>query len=689
MDEQLSRQQYQALCKQIAAHDERYYQHDAPSISDADYDALRKQLLAMETQHPEWVDAQSPSNKVGAAPQKHFKKITHAKPMLSLQNAFTQDDVEEFIERVRRFFGLDPASCFDIVAEPKIDGLSFSARYEKGILRYAATRGDGQEGEDITQNMKTIAGFPQALKAELVPDVLEVRGEVFMDKADFASLNATRLASGEASFANPRNAAAGSLRQLNPAITAERKLQYFVYAWGEVSYEIAATQYDTVQKLAAFGFRINPEMVRCSNAQELMSYYQKIVQNRSGLPYDIDGVVYKIDALEYQKKLGYIARSPRFAIAHKFAAEQAFTVIDAIDIQVGRTGALTPVARLAPVTVGGVVVSNATLHNEDEIARKDIRVGDTVCVQRAGDVIPQVLYVVKEKRAQDSVAYCYPSHCPICNSEAYREPSEAVRRCMGGLLCDAQRLEHLKHFVSRGAFNIEGLGEKVLESFYEQGLVVKAEDIFTLKARDEMSRARLRNREGWGEKSAENLFLAIEKSRDISLSRFIYALGIRHIGAQTAKLLAEHYGNFETWLEAVQNAQDLSSDSYGELMAIDGIGEIVAQSLIHTVCDPLHLSLIKNLATYVRFYPEVARQFDSPVAGKTVVFTGTLTTIPRDAAKAHAERLGAKVASSVSSKTDYVIAGEDAGSKLKKARELNLTILDESAWLALVDGVDA
>lgn len=689
MDEQLSRQQYQTLCEQIAAHDARYYQLDAPSISDADYDALRKQLHAIETQHPEWMDAQSPSNKVGAAPQKHFKKIAHSQPMLSLQNAFTQNDVEEFIERVRRFLGLDSTSYFDIVAEPKIDGLSFSARYEQGILQYAATRGDGQTGEDITENMKTIAGFPQALKVELVPDVLEVRGEVFMDKADFASLNAMRLANGEVSFANPRNAAAGSLRQLNVAITAERKLKYFVYAWGQVSHELAATQYDTVQKLATFGFRINPEMMRCSNVQELMSYYQKVAQNRTALTYDIDGVVYKIDSLEYQKKLGYIARSPRFAIAHKFAAEQAFTVVDAIDIQVGRTGALTPVARLAPVTVGGVVVSNATLHNEDEIARKDIRVGDTVCVQRAGDVIPQVLYVVKEKRSQDAQAYTYLSYCPICNSEVYREPSEAVRRCMGGFLCDAQRLEHLKHFVSRGAFNIEGLGEKVLEMFYEQDLVVNAEDIFTLKARDDMSLARLRNREGWGEKSAENLFLAIEKSRDISLSRFIYALGIRHIGAQTAKLLAEHYGNFETWLNAVQDAQDISSESYGELTAIDGIGEIIAQSLVHTICDPLHLSLIKNLASYIRFLPEIARQFDSPVAGKTVVFTGTLATLSRDAAKAYAERLGAKVASSVSSKTDYVIAGADAGSKLKKARELNLTILDESSWIALIDGADA
>lgn len=689
MNEPFTQQEYRELCEQITAHDERYYQHDAPSISDADYDALRKQLLAMETQHPEWVSAQSPSKKVGAAPHKSFTKIAHTQPMLSLQNAFTQEDVEEFIERVRRFLGFDSTYPLMIVAEPKIDGLSFSARYEKGILQYAATRGDGQTGEDITENMKTIARFPHMLQAECVPDILEVRGEVFMDKTDFAALNAARLASGEAVFANPRNAAAGSLRQLNPAITAERKLQYFVYAWGQISHELAATQYDTVLALAAFGFQINPEMVRCSNAQQLMQYYLKISQNRSVLPYDIDGVVYKIDALEIQKKLGTIARFPRYAIAHKFAAEQAFTVIDAIDIQVGRTGALTPVARLAPVTVGGVVVSNATLHNEDEIARKDIRVGDTVCVQRAGDVIPQVLYVVKEKRPADSTLFSYPTHCPICQSEAYREPGEAVRRCTGGLLCDAQKLEHLKHFVSRGAFNIEGLGEKVLEMFYEQGLVVNAEDIFTLKARDDMSLTRLRNREGWGEKSAENLFLAIEKSRDISLSRFIYALGIRHIGAQTAKLLAEYYGNFETWINAMQEAQDMSSESYGELMAIDGIGQIVAQSLIHTVCDPLHLSLIKNLATYVRFLPEAARQSDSPVAGKTVVFTGTLTTLTRDAAKAQAERLGAKVANSVSSKTDYVIAGVDAGSKLKKARELNLTILDESAWITLVDGVDA
>lgn len=689
MTVEASWQRYQALCEAITAHDIRYYQHDAPTISDAQYDALRQELLQIESQHPDWVNAQSPSQKIGAPLERQFKKIQHSEMMLSLQNTFTREDVEEFIARVKRFLGLDASAPLSIVAEPKIDGLSFSARFERGILRVAATRGDGHMGEDITHNIKTISGFPHQLTGTSFPDILEVRGEVFMEKADFSALNAMRINAQEAVFANPRNAAAGSLRHLDASVTAARKLRYFAYATGELSHSLASTQFETIQKLASFGFHINPYMKRCSSLEEILRVYSTLNDDRALLPYDIDGVVYKVDTLDYQTRLGVVSRFPRWAIAHKFAAEQAFTVIEAIDIQVGRTGALTPVARLTPVTVGGVVVSNATLHNEDEIMRKDIRVGDTVCVQRAGDVIPQVLYVVTEKRRDGTKPYLFPTQCPICHCDALREASEAVRRCTGGFNCDAQTLERLKHFVSRGAFNIEGLGDKVLELFYAEGLVRYAQDIFTLKMRDETGLTRLRNREGWGEKSAQNLFDAIEKSRHIPLSRFIYALGIRHIGIQTAKLLAQHYGDFSSWCKAMQLAYDETSESFQELIAIDGIGEIVARSLLHFVHDPLHLSMIQDLAAHVTFIPEISRTIDSPVTGKTVVFTGTLKTLSRDAAKASAERLGAKVGSTVSSKTHYVVAGDDAGSKLKKARELGVEILDENAWLSLITPKDS
>lgn len=673
------------LAAEIRVHDEQYYRDAAPSISDADYDALRARLLAIEAHYPELITPDSPSQRVGIVAAEGFGKVQHRVPMLSLANVFTREDVEEFLERVRRFLALPADEALVVTAEPKIDGLSFSARYEKGRLVVAATRGDGEVGEDITANIRTLEDFPVQLNGD-VPDRLDVRGEVFMRKGDFSALNAARAAAGEPLFANPRNAAAGALRQLDASITASRKLSYFVYAWGEVSHPVALTQYDTVKRFADFGFVVNEAMVRVDSLDAIMAYYSEVDASRALLAYDIDGVVYKIDRLDWQQRLGQVARAPRWAVAHKFPAEQAQTVIDAIEVQVGRTGALTPVARLTPVTVGGVVVSNATLHNEDEIRRKDIRVGDTVIVQRAGDVIPQVVAVKTEARPVDAGEYMFPDHCPACGSEAVREEGEAVRRCTGGLICPAQAVERLRHFVSRDAFDIEGLGERNLQSFFDDGSIRSPVDIFTFEARDDASLTKLRFREGWKEKSVANLFAAIETARSQPLSRFLYALGIRHIGQGTAKLLARYYGTFDTLQAAMQDAQEPSSAAWLELLNIDGIGKKVASALVQFFHEEHNRTLLAALVPHIRFVEEVKRASDSPVAGKSVVFTGTLLTMTRDEAKAQAEALGAKVASSVSGKTEYVVAGADAGSKLAKAQAIGVTVLSEEEWRTLVNG---
>jgi len=681
MDAAGAKREHARLVALIRTHDARYYQEDAPTISDAEYDALRAELLALEATFPALVTPDSPSMRVGAAPAEGFGKVTHTMPMLSLANAFSEEDISEFLTRVRRFLELRDEENLAMIAEPKIDGLSFSARFEDGRLVSAATRGDGMVGEEITANIRTLKQFPQHLAH--APKILEVRGEVFMRKEDFATLNAARQQAGDALFANPRNAAAGSLRQLDPKITAARNLSYFVYGWGEVSTDLAATQAEAIAHLGRLGFTLNPAMTRCESSQEIFAAYAELGSQRAALAYDIDGMVLKIDRLDYQRRLGQVARAPRWAVAWKYPAEQAETTIEAIDIQVGRTGALTPVARLMPVNVGGVMVSNATLHNEDEIARKDIRVGDRVVIQRAGDVIPQVVRVLPVDSLR-STPFKFPDHCPVCGSAAVREAGEAVRRCTGGLICSAQAKERLRHFVSRNALDIEGLGDKQIEAFYTDGLIHSPRDIFTLEARDLASLTPLRNREGWGEKSAGNLFRAIEKARRTTFSRFLYALGIRHIGEETAKLLARHYGDAQALFTALEAAADKESEPYRHLIAIDGIGEKVAAALIDFMAEPHNRKIVEALREEVELTPEIAVVKDSPVAGKRVVFTGTLEKMGRKEAKALAESLGANVTGSVSAKTDYVIAGAEAGSKLREAEALNVKVLSEAEWLAMI-----
>ncbi len=670
-----------ALTAQIRAHDKRYYQDDAPTISDAEYDALRQRLEALEKQFPELVTPESPTQKVGAAPASGFGKVRHSKPMLSLDNAFSEEDVREFDARVRDFLQLPEGEVVEYVCEPKIDGLSFSARYENGVLVQGATRGDGEVGEDITANLKTI--LPLTLKVSSSA-LLEVRGEVYMPLTGFESLNVEQDIQGSPRYANPRNAAAGSLRQLDPEVTRGRYLKYYVYGWGAVSPDVVKpkTHWEMLNHLHFCGFEIVPEgeysRVRLDGIN-VIAYHEQMQLNRRLRDYDIDGVVYKVNRLDYQDRLGFKARSPRWAIAHKFPAEQAVTKIEAIEIQVGRTGTLTPVARLTPITVGGVVVSNATLHNEDEIARKGVRVGDHVTIQRAGDVIPQVVGV-REDMARGAEPYMFPTTCPVCGAHAVREEGEVARRCTGGLTCRAQAVERLKHFASRDAMDIDGLGDKQIEMFFGEGMIANPADIFTLEARDAASLTRLKNREGWGEKSASNLFAAIEKAKTVTLARFIFALGIRHIGEETAKLLAKNFVSFEGWRTA------MGSDSAREqLLAIDGIGDTVADALSEFFAEPHNATLLEQLANILTItaYEPPAR-LDSPVAGKTVVFTGTLEKLGRKEAKAQAEALGAKVASSVSKKTDYVIAGADAGSKLKDATALGVAVLSEDEWLALV-----
>lgn len=670
------------LREQLKRHNILYHQKDNPEITDSEYDALRRELENLEAAHPELKLSNSPTQQVGAAPARGFRQVTHRLPMLSLANAFDAAEVEEFLARVRRFLGLQANETIAVVAEPKIDGLSFSARYEQGKLLQAATRGDGITGEDITANLRTIASLPHHIEA--TPEILEVRGEVYMDKQDFLALNTSQQEAGKPIFANPRNAAAGSLRQLNAEVTAARPLKAFVYATGEVSAALADSQSGLLEALGKFGFPTNPRARRCESLEDMLAAYEALGAARRTLAYDIDGIVYKIDRFDWQQRLGMVARAPRWAIAHKYPAEQAQTTLLGIDIQVGRTGALTPVARLEPVSVGGVMVANATLHNEDEIQRKDIRVGDRVIIQRAGDVIPQVVSVVMEARPASAVPYEFPRHCPACDSVALREEDEAVRRCEGGLICPAQAVLRLIHFASRGAFDIEGLGEKQITAFYEEGRIRTPADIFTMAARDKESLTPLRNKEGWGEKSAANLFDAIEHARTVPMARLLTALGIRHVGEETAKLLARHYRDMPSLITAMEEAQREGSDEQHHLLAIDGIGGVVASALLGFFAEPHNRELLAELLVQLTVLPPEERQTDSPVAGKTVVFTGTLTRMTRDEAKARAESLGAKVASSVSGKTDFVVAGEDAGSKLTKARGLGVTVLSEDEWLAMV-----
>lgn len=675
-------QEIAELTAQIKKHDRLYYQKDAPSISDAEYDALRQRLNALEAQHPELVQHDSPTQKVGAAPARGFAKVKHSVPMLSLSNAFSEEDITDFLGRVRRFLGMDESAKVAIACEPKIDGLSFSARYEHGKFVQAATRGDGSEGEDITANMMTLESLPKQLKGTGWPDVLEVRGEVYMRKDDFAALNAAQEAAGKPIFANPRNAAAGSLRQLDSAVTAARKLSYFAYGWGEVSSSVADSQWHTLEQFTKWGLVVNFSLMKqADSVADIMAYYDDLQNKRADLDYDIDGIVYKVDRLDYQERLGKVARAPRWAIAHKFPAEQAVTTLEAIEIQVGRTGALTPVARLKPVTVGGVVVSNATLHNEDEIARKDIRVGDTVTIQRAGDVIPQV---VEAHRIEDAPQYRFPDNCPVCGCDAVREEGEVVRRCTGGLICDAQVVERLKHFVSRDAFDIDGLGEKQIQAFWEEDIVREPADIFTLQKHDASSLTPLRNKEGWGSKSAQKLFQAIESAKSVALARFIYALGIRFVGQTTAKLLARNYHSFSAWHEAMTAIAAGDEAAYEEMTHIDGIGDAVGMALKHFFGEAHNRKMLDDLLPHLTISDAEAVANDSPIAGKIVVFTGTLAQSSRDEAKAKAESLGAKVSGSVSKKTDYVVIGADAGSKAKKATELGVTILSEDEWRNLI-----
>jgi DNA ligase (NAD+) len=694
LSEAEAKAELERLAREIARHDELYHAQDDPEISDADYDALRQRNAAIEARFPSLIRTDSPSARVGAAPAAVFSKVRHALPMLSLGNAFTAEDVVDFLARVRRFLGLAGDAVVELTAEPKIDGLSISLTYEDGRLVQAATRGDGTTGENVTPNVMTLKQVPRRLTGKGIPDLIEVRGEIYLRHDDFEKLNAEQAAAGAKVFANPRNAAAGSLRQLDSSITARRPLRFFAYGWGAASALPADMQFGVYERFEQWGLPLNPLMRLCQTTEEVLAFHREMEAQRATLGYDIDGVVYKVNRLDWQERLGFVSRAPRWAIAHKFPAEEVTTKLLDIEIQVGRTGALTPAAKLAPVTVGGVVVSNATLHNEDEIARKDIRIGDTVTVRRAGDVIPQVMGVVLDKRPKGAKPYKFPQACPACGSAAVREVDEktgradVVRRCTGGLICPAQAKERLKHFVSRNAFDIEGLGEKQIEAFYDEGRIMQPADIFTLQQRDARlpEDKRLAAKKGYGAKSIENLFKAIEARRKIGLDRFIYALGIRHIGETTARDLAKALGTLEAFrsaaLAAAKGGKD--SDAYQELDNIEGIGATVVDALIDFFSEPHNLQALDDLLAQVATEPFVRATAASPITDKTVVFTGTLEKMTRPEAKALAERLGAKVTGSVSAKTDYVVAGSDAGSKLAKARDLGVKVLSEDEWLALV-----
>jgi DNA ligase (NAD+) len=688
LTEKQAKAEHARLAAEIAGHDRRYYQDDAPSVSDAEYDALRRRYNAIEARFPQLRTLESLTQRVGAAPSGRFAKVRHAVPMLSLDNAFAEDDVVDFVGRIRRFLRLPDDEEIAFSAEPKIDGLSMSLRYEDGELVTGATRGDGSEGEDVTANVKTLEDVPKRLKGRGVPKVCEVRGEVYMTKAAFLELNRKQAEAGKPLYVNPRNTAAGSLRQLDPAITASRPLGFFAYAWGEMSDMPADTQSGMIKWFASCGFKTNPLTKMCRSVEALLEFHRKIEAERASLDYDIDGVVYKVDRLDWQERLGFVSRSPRWAIAHKFPAEQATTIVKDIEIQVGRTGALTPVAKLEPVTVGGVVVQNATLHNEEEIKRLDVRIGDTVTIQRAGDVIPQVLGVVEDKRPRGAKAYQFPKKCPCpLHTDVVREiiagGAEGARaRCTGEFACPFQAIEHLRHFVSRRAFDIDGLGEKQIELFYEKEWVREPADIFTLEERNK--KIHLEEVEGFGETSVRNLFGAIAARREISLERFTYALGVRHVGETTAVALARGYGSWEAFHEACLKLAKDDAETKEEMDALDQIGDTVIESLGEYFSEAHNVKRIDRLVKQVNIRDAEKPRADSAVAGKTVVFTGTLEKMTRDEAKASAERLGAKVSGSVSKKTDYVVAGPGAGSKLTDAKKFGVKVLTEDEWAKLI-----
>jgi len=688
LSEKQARAEHARLHAEISDHDKHYYQDDAPTVTDAEYDALRKRYGAIEQRFPDLRTLESLTLKVGIAPTGRFAKVRHAVPMLSLDNAFSGDDVTRFVDRIRRFLKLADDEPLVFTAEPKIDGLSMSLRYEDGKLVTGATRGDGAEGEDVTANTKTLKDVPHQLKGKNIPAVCEVRGEVYMTKQAFLELNKRQAEAGDTIFANPRNSAAGSLRQKDVGVTASRPLHFFAYAWGEVSAMPADTQSGMVKWLAKCGFATNPLTKVARSAEELLAFHEEIGLKRGSLDYDIDGVVYKVDRLDWQERLGFVSRNPRWAIAHKFPAEKATTVVRDIEIQVGRTGALTPVAKLEPVTVGGVVVQNATLHNADEIARLDVRIGDTVTIQRAGDVIPQVLGIVPEKRPNGTKEYAFPKTCPCpLKTPVVREINsageEGVRfRCSGEFACPFQKTEHLKHFVSRRAFDIDGLGEKQIDYFFEQGWIKEPGDIFTLEARN--AKLKLEEIEGYGETSVRNLFAAIRARRDISLERFIYSLGIRHVGETTARALARGYGAWEAFHDAALAVAKGDEETRTEMDALDQIGDTVIDALAAYFKETHNRGIVERLTRQVRIQEAEKPATNTVVAGKTVVFTGSLEKMTREEAKAMAERLGAKTSGSVSKKTDYVVAGPGAGSKLDKAREAGVTVLTEDEWFALV-----
>ena len=690
-----ARAELQRLAKQMAAHDAAYYQEDAPLISDADYDSLRRRNEAIERRFPTLKRADSPSDKVGLAPNSAFGKVEHSVAMLSLGNAFTPDDVTEFDARIRRFLNLEPDVELAFTSEPKIDGLSASLRYENGVLVRGATRGDGRVGEDITANLKTLPDIPHRLP-DGVPEVVEVRGEVYMSGANFAALNERQVAAKAKPFANPRNAAAGSLRQLDAKITAARPLSFFAYTWGQMSYLPADTQRGMMACFEAWGFQVNPAFIGVTHPDGLLAHWADIEAQRASLGYDIDGMVYKVDRLDYQARLGFVSRAPRWAIAHKFPAEQATTKLNNIEIQVGRTGALTPVAKLEPVTVGGVVVSNATLHNGDEIARKDIRIGDTVVVQRAGDVIPQVVKPVLDVRRADSEVFVFPSLCPECGSAAVRDVDEdgkadVVTRCTGGLTCPAQARERLKHFVSRAALDIDGLGQKQIDEFWQGDMVQAPQDIFTLQARFENNPPDKwlyangpKDKLGKLKDSVRKLFRAIEARKTVDLDRLIFGLGIRHVGETTARGLARHFGSLEKMMQEVRQIGQGDTLLRADLEAVDGFGETLLESLVAFFQEDKNCECVQALLDAgVKPTPLEAVAQDTPIAGKTIVFTGTLVQMTRAEAKARAETMGAKVVGSISAKTDFLVAGAEAGSKLTKAQGLGVTILSEEDWVAI------
>jgi DNA ligase (NAD+) len=688
LTEEEARDELARLAEEIGHHDRLYHTEAAPEISDADYDALRRRNASIEARFPELIRADSPSRRVGAAPATGFAKVTHSRPMLSLENAFEDTDVREFFAGIRNFFRRTATAAavaedvIEIMAEPKIDGLSIGLTYRRGRLVQGATRGDGVTGENVTTNLRTLATIPEALAGKEWPELIEIRGEVYMERTGFFALNEERAAAGEPVFANPRNSAAGSLRQLDSTITARRPLKFFAYAWGEASAAFARTHAEALARFREWGFTVNPRSRLCRGVDQALAFYSEIAAERSELPYDIDGVVYKVNDLALQERLGMVSRAPRWAVAQKFPAQQAQTVLRDIGIQVGRQGSLTPVAMLEPITVGGVVVQRATLHNEDEIARKDVRIGDTVVVQRAGDVIPQIVSVVLDRRPKDAQPYVFPDHCPICGSLAVREPGQVARRCTGGLICAAQAVERLRHFVSRDCFDVEGLGEKHITAFWQDGLIRQPGDIFRLDP------AVIMKREGWGEISARNLMAAIDERRRIAFDRFINALGIPQVGQATARLLARHYRSLANWRREMEAAQDPASEALAGLLDIHGIGAEMAADVIGFFAEPHNRAVLDDLAREVTVldWEAPAQRAASPLAGKTIVFTGSLESMSRSEAKARAEALGANVTSSVSAKTDYVVAGADPGSKATKAAALGVKLLDEADWLSLAAG---